>query len=365
MQKSMKARIIIISLLGLTVIIFSLFMLWPLSLADVLSEDTEIRVLVIDLNLSDNKPRMENEEFTIQHDSDEYVQIKQILSKYSFRRSFKSLTGNSRLDGNSAGYWIQIYQEGKGIITGGTREIGVNGRVHRIVYWGNAKNIAMMGEIREVLTNIVINSTPNASDSIRFAAEYMELNGELRSNGEPHYVLDIPEDVPVIYLEADEVIKKLESGTGMINLGFPICPWCREIVPYLIYLTRQNNIPLYYMNIQPIRDVQELDESGEVITVTEGTPDYHRMVELLYDWLWEYRGLDDPSIKRIYVPTTIFVKEGEIQYVHIATLRENYDDGYIPLDDSQSERVANYLNNAVMQLSGNRTDVDAGCDECP
>jgi len=212
---------------------------------------------------------------------------------------------------------------------------------------------------------IIDNEPSNISDGARFAAEYMELNGELRSNGEPHYVLDIPKDVPVIFLEADEVIEKLESGTGMINLGFPTCPWCREIVPYLIDLTEQNNIPLYYMNIQPIRDVRELDGSGEVITTTEGTPEYHRMVELLYDWLWEYRGLEDPNIKRIYVPATIFVKDGKIQYVHIATLRENYDDGYIPLDDRQSERVANYLNNAAVQISNNRNGTDDGCDECP
>ena len=205
----------------------------------------------------------------------------------------------------------------------------------------------------------------NISDGARFSAEYMELNGELRSNGEPHFILDIPQDITVFYLEADEVISKLETGTGIIKLGFPTCPWCREIVPFLIELTGQNNVPLYYMNIQPIRDVQELDESGEVVTVTEGTPEYYKMVELLYDWLWEYKGLEDPNIKRIYVPTTIFVKEGEIQYVHIATLRENYDDGYVPLDDQQAERVADYLNNAMMQLSGNSKSVDDECDDCP
>ena len=207
--------------------------------------------------------------------------------------------------------------------------------------------------------------TPDDTDGARFAAEYMELNGELRSNGEPHYLLEIPEDAPVFYLEADEVISMLESGTGMINLGFPTCPWCREMVPHLIELTHQNNMPLYYMNIQPIRDVQELDESGEVITVTEGTPEYHRMVELLYDWLWEYKGLEDPNIKRIYVPTTIFVKEGEIQYVHIATLRENYDDGYKPLNDQQAELVTDYLSTAMMQIIKDNDNNDDECDECP
>jgi len=203
------------------------------------------------------------------------------------------------------------------------------------------------------------NETPALSDGARFAAEYAEPNGQLRSNGEPYAVLDIPEDNPVIYLEAHEVISKLESGTGIINLGFPTCPWCREIVPHLLELAKQNNTPLYYMNIQPIRDVQELDESGEVVTATEGTPEYHRMVELLYDWLWEYAGLEDPEIKRIYVPTTIFVRDGEILYVHIATLRENYDGGYRPLDDQQLVRVKGYLTDALDQI------FTGDCDECP
>ena len=204
------------------------------------------------------------------------------------------------------------------------------------------------------------------SDGTRFAVEYMEENGQLRSNGEPHHVLDISEDSPVIYLDADEVINKLESGTGIIYLGFPTCPWCREIVPHLLKLAVQENVPLYYMNIQPIRDVMELDESGVIITTTEGTPEYYRMVELLYDWLWEYAGLEDPEIKRIYVPTTIFVRNGEILYVHIATLRENYDGGYKPLNDQQSERVTGYLTEALIQVfQGTGNDVDDDCDECP
>ena len=203
---------------------------------------------------------------------------------------------------------------------------------------------------------------PDVSDGVRFAAEYMEHNGQLRGNGEPHAVLDISEVNPVIYLEADEVITMLESGTGIINLGFPSCPWCREIVPHLIKLTEEQNVPLYYMNIQPIRDVRELDESGEVVTAMEGTSEYHRMVELLYDWLWEYAGLNDPDIKRIYVPTTIFVKDGEVFYVHIATLRENYDGGYRPLNDQQLERVTGYFADALMKIS---RGFDLDCDNCP
>ena len=211
-----------------------------------------------------------------------------------------------------------------------------------------------------------LEDSPSITDAARFAAEYMEHNGQLRGNGEPHFILDISEDNPVIYLEAGEIISKLESGTGIINLGFPTCPWCREIVPHLIELAEQENVPLYYMNIQPIRDVRELDESGEIITATEGTPEYHRMVEILYDWLWEYAGLENPKIKRIYVPTTIFVRDGEILYVHIATLRENYEGGYQPLNDQQLERVTGYLTDAMMQIFKSADNgVDGGCDDCP
>jgi thiol-disulfide isomerase/thioredoxin len=257
---------------------------------------------------------------------------------------------------------IYIYgTDYKGLSSMGTGEIAIVDRVYRVGYWGSARNIAMMAEIRSVLASI----NPKVSDGSRFAAEYMEHNGQLRSNGEPHFVLDISENNPVIYLEADEVVNKLESGTGIINLGFPICPWCREIIPHLIELAEQNDMPLYYMNIQSIRDVLELDESGGTITTTKGTPEYHRMVEILYDWLWEYAGLESPEIKRIYVPTTIFVKDGEILYVHIATLRENYEGGYKPLDNPQLERVQGYLNDAMMQVLNNTNNTDSDCNECP
>jgi hypothetical protein len=90
------------------------------------------------------------------------------------------------------------------------------------------------------------------------------------------------------------------------------------------------------------------------------------MVEILYDWLWEYAGLENPKIKRIYVPTTIFVQDGEIRYVHIATLRENYVDGYKPLDDEQAERVTGYLTDAMTQIFKSADNgVDGGCDDCP
>jgi len=214
-------------------------------------------------------------------------------------------------------------------------------------------------------TDTADDEPPPVSDGARFAIEYMEHNGQLRSNGEPHIVLNISEDNTVVYLEADEVISKLEFGSGIINLGFPICPWCREIVPHLIELAEQENVPLYYMNIQSIRDVLELDESGEIITTTEGTPEYHRMVEILYDWLWEYAGLNDPEIKRIYVPTTIFVRDGDILYVHIATLRENYEGGYRPLDDQQVERVTSYLTAAMIQIFTDDNVVEDDCDDCP
>jgi len=74
--------------------------------------------------------------------------------------------------------------------------------------------------------------------------------------------------------------------------------------------------------------------------------------------------LENPEIKRIYVPTTIFVRDGEILYVHIATLRENYEGGYRPLNDQQLERVTGYLTDAMMKIS-NGNGADGGCDDCP
>jgi hypothetical protein len=154
----MKKKIIL-SLAGLAVIIFGLIMLWPLSFSDVMVDDIEIYFIVTDLGVDENG-RLENttSNYIIKPDSDEFIQLRNILNKYSYHRSFRSFFNDTSMTGNDAGYWFHIYQIGtevKTIITGGTGEVIINDRVYRIGYWSNKKALSMMDEIHNLLEQCI------------------------------------------------------------------------------------------------------------------------------------------------------------------------------------------------------------------
>lgn len=92
-----------------------------------------------------------------------------------------------------------------------------------------------------------------------------------------------------------ESLDVLESGTGVIFLGFPECPWCQAYAPMLNDLAKEYGISeIYYTNI---KDEREND-----------TENYKLMVDVLSDYLQE----DEEGNKRIYVPETVFVIDGAI-----------------------------------------------------
>ena len=149
---------IIFSLLGLAIITFGLIMLWPLSLTDAITDGAEMQIIVVDLGASENGQfDTTSTSYVFQPGSEEYIQIRQILDKYSIHRSFRSFFKETSISGrNGADYNLQIYfvENGnlsKSINTLGTGEIAVNDRVYRIGYWGNKKALAMMDEIRSIL----------------------------------------------------------------------------------------------------------------------------------------------------------------------------------------------------------------------
>ena len=98
-----------------------------------------------------------------------------------------------------------------------------------------------------------------------------------------------------VYREIDEIINILEHGTGIVYLGFPECKWCQKYVKYLNDIAKETNMEkIYYYNILEDR--------------TNNTKKYLKIVELLENYL-QY---DEEGNKRIYVPTVVAVKKGEI-----------------------------------------------------
>ena len=116
------------------------------------------------------------------------------------------------------------------------------------------------------------------SDAIKFAKEY-----------------NITEDNIFVYKNAEEIIKILENGTGVVYLGFPECPWCRAYVPMLNEIAKENHFDkIYYYNILKDRK--------------ENTETYQKIIAILNDHLM----YDNEGDKRIYVPDITFVLNGKI-----------------------------------------------------
>lgn len=119
----------------------------------------------------------------------------------------------------------------------------------------------------------------NVADNVRFYRDYPSVNME-----NIYY-----------YATYDEVIEVLTKGTGIVFFGFPACPYCQVYAPVLNEVAKERSVEkIYYFNIKDMRE-QETDE-------------YKRLVEILDKYLES----DEKENKRIYVPDTYFVKEGQI-----------------------------------------------------
>ena len=61
-----------------------------------------------------------------------------------------------------------------------------------------------------------------SQDALNFEKEYEKLNNRVNSNNNKVYpTVDISSDNPIKYSSYDEIFQILESGTGVIYLGFP------------------------------------------------------------------------------------------------------------------------------------------------
>ena len=98
-----------------------------------------------------------------------------------------------------------------------------------------------------------------------------------------------------VYRNAEEIIKILENGTGVVYLGFPECPWCQTYVKYLNEVADMEGLEkIFYFNILEDRK--------------NNTNNYQKIVKKLNDYL----RYDEEGNKKVYVPAIIFVSEGEI-----------------------------------------------------
>ena len=178
-----------------------------------------------------------------------------------------------------------------------------------------------------LLTLTLTACTENISDSQKFAEEYTE----------------VPEYNVFVYKGAEEIIKILEHGTGIVYLGFPECPWCQAYVPILSEVADIEGIDkIYYFNI--------LNERKE------NTQNYQKMVSILSDYL-QY---DDEGNKRIYVPAIIAVIDGQIIGFDDESSYDTlgYDDPKDYWTEDRKENLKKRLTEMISKVADNK------CSDC-
>ena len=182
-------------------------------------------------------------------------------------------------------------------------------------------------------------------------AAYEALNGETNKDGKAYPEVLFPHDFPVLLPENEEILELFSSGTGILYFGFPECPWCRTLLPVLSeVMAGYPGVPLYAWDLREDRDEYVLEETGEIRLVREGTDLYRNLLSVLDGYLGAYRGLGDDTIKRIYMPTLVFLEDGEIKTVHIGTV-DGQESGYDPLTETQRAELASILEEAIRTVA--------------
>lgn len=168
------------------------------------------------------------------------------------------------------------------------------------------------------------------------------------------YKIEIPEDNAIVYSNPKEILSVLKK-TGIIYFGYPECPWCKSAVPTLLNTANMVGIDkIYYYNAKEIRDEKHLEE-GKIITDKEGTKEYYELINALKDVLPFYKELGDESIKRIYFPTVIFVKDGKILGIHTGTV-DSQKDPNTKLNKKQEQELSSIYSDYMHKVLGDVCD---------
>lgn len=210
------------------------------------------------------------------------------------------------------------------------------------------------------------------NDSLKFKQEYESLNKKTSFLNNKYSKLNISVNNPIKYSNYDEIINLIKSGTGIIYLGFPECPWCRSALPVLLDVSKDNNVEtIYYLNIKNERDsyiveddkvIYAIDDNGNEI---KGTKEYFELLKVLDEYLSEYvieldGKLYEVGEKRLYAPSVIFVKNGYVTHIQVSTV-ETHIDPYKTLTSEQYSELYSIYEKEILNIYNNTCSNGASC----
>lgn len=164
-------------------------------------------------------------------------------------------------------------------------------------------------------------------DNLRFKIIYELYNNTEYSNGKKIKV-NIPINNTVKYLEKKDILYYLNNKKGIMYFGYTSCPWCRNIVPILTRITKELDVPLYYVDIK--KDLSSIKKE-------------------LYEKLDEYLSINDENKKGLGVPLVISFDNGKIISGHKGTV-SSYKNPYKGMNDKQKKELENIYKNMIKEV---------------
>lgn len=204
-------------------------------------------------------------------------------------------------------------------------------------------------------------------DAAKFKKEYESLN-----ETEGYIKLDISKENSIEYADYDTLLEIITNGTGIIYLGFPECPWCRNALPVLFDAAKENNVEtIYYMNILNERDSYVVEDNKLVYAKDEdgndkkGTEGYFKLLKALKkhlsDYVVSFEGKKyEVGEKRIYAPSVIFVRDGKVLGIHVSTI-ESQEDPSKPLTKKQYNELYGIYEDYILEVKSGTCSIGTSC----
>lgn len=134
-----------------------------------------------------------------------------------------------------------------------------------------------------------------------------------------------------------DVVSKLENKESFVlYMYFDACPWCKELGPIVSdYLSDKDDLfnMTYALNVRADgtkeNDLRYKDDDGN----------YNEpLFETIYNFIRDQ--LDEDGV--VYVPTLLFIKDGELVYFHTGTV-EGHDATERTLTDEEKQSIVDEL----------------------
>ena len=216
------------------------------------------------------------------------------------------------------------------------------------------------------------------ADEAKFKKAYESLNDVKKQNGSTHSTVEVIEDNNIEYIEPTEAAKILNEGDGIIYFGFSSCPWCRALVPVLLNAMESSNLDkIYYVDMRPDNDkANDIRDSYNIVKnkakkTKEGAEGYNDILIALADELEDYVLVSEDGkkintgVERLYAPTVVAVKNGEVIAFHEGTVEGHDKDeegNLADLTDKQKEELNDILSKMISSYLDEECSTDGdGC----